>query len=314
MTTTKKEKYLKPSLNFQEQLEKLKKRGLIITNEVLALDVLSNINYYRLSAYWLPFKQRDKYGNLLEQFQENVSLENILELYEFDRKLRLLIMDALERIEISIRTHITYHLADCYGPFALNNSRNFHNKFDHKTWLLQGQDEIKRSKEPFIEHYMNKYEGFPNLPVWMATEVTSFGSISFLYKGLKNEDKRAIARKHYNLHPKTLANFLHFLTYVRNICAHHSRLWNKELAIRPTLEGLNELWHPPITPRNDRSFFILITLKYLLNESETTSIWLNTYRELILPILNKYQWSADSMGLPKNWQSHPILALKKSIS
>ncbi|STX50969.1 AbiD phage protein-like [Legionella busanensis] len=159
---------------------------------------------------------------------------------------------------------------------------------------------------------MNKYEDFPNLPVWMATEVTSFGSISFLYKGLKNEDKRIIAKNHYNLHPKTLANFLHFLTYVRNICAHHSRLWNKELAIRPTLEGLNELWRPPITPRNDRSFFILITLKYLLNESDTTRVWINTYNNLILPILKKYQWSANSMGLPENWQTHPIWVEKNN--
>nr|WP_278043103.1 Abi family protein [Legionella busanensis] len=150
MKNTEKEKYLKPPLKIQEQLEKLKNRGLMITSEESALETLSNINYYRLSAYWFPFKQRDKNGNLLEQFQDNVSLENILELYEFDRKLRLLIMDALERIEISIRTHITYHLADRYGPFALNNNKNFHNQFAHRTWLLQVQDEIKRSKEPLL--------------------------------------------------------------------------------------------------------------------------------------------------------------------
>ncbi|WP_131782772.1 Abi family protein [Legionella gresilensis] len=310
MKNIEKEKYLKPTLNIQEQLEKLKKCGLIIKDENTALETLSNINYYRLSAYWLPFKKRDNYGNLSNQFQDNTSFESILELYEFDRKLRLLIMDALERIEISIKTHITYHLANQYGPFALNNSENFHSKFSYNSWLFQIQDEIKRSKEPFVEHYKNKYEDFPSLPIWMVTETTSFGSISFLYKGLKNEDKRAISKKYYNLHPKTLTNFLHFLTYVRNICAHHSRLWNKELAIRPTLEGLDELWRPPITPRNDRSFFILITLKYLLYKSNTTKDWMKSYDDLILPILSKYPWSANSMGLPEDWQSHPLWAEK----
>ncbi|VEB36517.1 AbiD phage protein-like [Legionella cherrii] len=304
MTTKTKIKYLKPALSFQEQLEQLKDRGLIVNNEEEALITLSNISYYRLSAYWIPFKKRDKQGNLLNQFQDNIFFENIIELYEFDRKLRLHIMDALERIEISIRTHITYHLAHHYGAFALEKSENFHNKFEHKTWLLQIQNEIIRSKEPFIEHFMDKYEGFPTLPVWMATEVTSFGSLSFLYKGLKNEDKRVIAETQYNLHPKTLANFLHFLTYVRNICAHHGRLWNKELAIRPKLDGLDQAWLPPITPRSDRSFFILLILKYLLNHSDKTQQWAKSYEELILPILAKYKWSASSMGIPNNWQNH----------
>lgn len=97
-----------------------------------------------------------------------------------------------------------------------------------------------RSQEDFISHFKVNYDGFPRLPVWMATEVMSFGVLSKLFNALKNEDKREIA-KIYHLHPKTLADWLHVLTYIRNICAHHSRLWNKKLAIRPNLHGLNDL-------------------------------------------------------------------------
>ncbi len=303
---TEKIKYSKPPLSYQEQLEKLSQRDLLIHDNEQALTSLSNINYYRLSAYWIPFKQRDPFGKITDNFQKNTTLDNIIELYEFDRKLRLLVMDALERVEISIRTNITYHLAHQYGAFALENAGNFHDKFDHASWLAQVQQEITRSREPFIEHFKEKYNDFPKLPVWMATEITSFGSLSILYKGLKNEDKHNIAQKIYNLHPKTLTNWLHFLTYIRNICAHHSRLWNKELAIKPKVEGLSLEWHPPVTPRNDRLFFILLVIKNLLNHSENSQHWAQKCEELIVPILSKYNWSGNSMGIPQYWQKHPI--------
>ena len=303
--------YLKPPLTFQEQLNKLEERGLYIHNKKLALTTLSSINYYRLSAYCIPFKKRSHAGSITDQFQENTTFENIIELYEFDRKLRLLMMDAIERIEISIRTSITYHLAHKYGAFALEKSENFHNQFNHASWLLQVQKEIVRSREPFIEHFHEKYKGFPTLPVWMATEVTSFGSLSLLFKGLKNEDKHSIAHNIYKLHYKTLSNWLHFLTYIRNICAHHSRLWNKELAIKPKLDGLGKEWQQPITPRNDRSFFIFLVLKCLLNHSENTKQWATASEDLILPILSKYKWSLNSMGMTDNWQNHPIWCPKK---
>lgn len=302
----KKTKYLKPPLSFIEQLIKLEKRGLVISNREQALISLSSISYYRLSAYWSPFKKRNDSGAFSDQFQEKTTFDNIIELYEFDRKLRLLIMDALERIEISIRTSITYHLAHQYGAFALSSSKNFHEKFDHAAWIEKTRKEVTHSREPFIEHFQEKYEGFPTLPVWMATEIISFGALSLLFKGLKNDDKRTIAQTVYNLHPKTLANWLHFLTYIRNICAHHSRLWNKELAIKPKIEGLDTKWHPPTTPQNDRSFIILIILKYLLNHSENANQWAKKCEELILPVLSKYKWSFTSMGMPDDWKGHPI--------
>ncbi|GAN26161.1 abi-like protein [Legionella pneumophila] len=298
-------KYLKPALSFQAQLEKLQAKGLIINNWPSALQSLSNTNYYRLSAYCLPFKRSGISGNITEQFQDKVTFENVIDLYEFDRKLRLLIMDGLERIEISVRTSIAYHLAHSYGPFALSNPQNFHQQFEHSSWLTQINNEIERSREYFIEHYKNKYLGYPNLPVWMAIEVLSFGSLSVLFKGLKNEDKRIIAEG-YKLHPKTLANWLYFLTYVRNICAHHSRLWNKDLAIKPKIDAINELWLPPITPRNDRSYIILLIIKKLLTTAGNGIDWAISSEKLIQPIVEKYNWAHESMGIPRNWIDHPL--------
>ncbi len=100
--------YQKPALSLQDQLKRLQNRGLTIDSWDFGENILAHVNYYRLSAYCLPFKQRDERGNITERFQENTALSDILRFYEFDRKLRFLLMDALERIEISLRTNITH--------------------------------------------------------------------------------------------------------------------------------------------------------------------------------------------------------------
>ena len=304
--------YLKPALSFQDQLKKLHTRGLIINNWPAALQYLSNTNYYRLSAYCLPFKNSNASGHITENFQENVTFENVVELYEFDRKLRSLIMDGLERIEISIRTGIAYHLSHSYGAFSLSSSENFHPNFDHCSWFSKINHEIERSREHFIEHYRNKYINYPALPIWMAIEVLSFGSLSVLFRGLKNEDKTRVSES-YKIHPKTLANWLHFLTYIRNICAHHSRLWNKDLAIKPKIDSINKLWLPPMTPKNDRLYIILLIIKKLLNTTENDADWAASSEKLIQPIIEKYDWAYESMGIPRNWLEHPLWKAADSI-
>jgi len=297
--------FVKPVLDLNAQLQLLQKRGLIINDWEKSLKALTNISYYRLSAYWLPLKQRDKAGQITDYFQKNSTFENVIEFYEFDRRLRLLILDAIERVEISIRATLTNYLSSQYGSFAHEKSSNFHDKFFHSEWLAQIKNDVMHSKETFVQHYQEKYKNFPVIPLWMVAEIISFGTLSIFYKGLKNEDKRKIA-DNYQLHPKSLTHWLHFLTYVRNVCAHHSRLWNRELSIRIRLDGLNKLWEPPVTPRSDRSFFILLILKYLLNCSGNGKIWSVQCEELILPMLRKYPWIRESMGVTTDWPSHPL--------
>lgn len=296
--------YTKPALTIAQQLSKLQERGLLIDNTD-SKNIFSNINYYRLSAYGLPFKQRDIAGNVSDNFQRNTALSDILALYEFDRKLRLIVMDALERIEISIKANITHYMALQYGSYGLENIRNFHKSFSYAGWIKQVYEEISRSKERFIEHFKEKYLDFPKLPIWMAIEVMSFGSVSKLYKGLRNHDKQKIS-SNYDLHPKTLISWLHFLTYIRNICAHHSRLWNKELTIKPRLDEFERFLPFDSIPKNNRSFIVLIILKYLLNKTGNGTEWTMQCEKLIEPILMKYSWAYDSMDIPKNWYDHPL--------
>lgn len=230
--------YQKPALSFLQQLEHLEGKGMIFTDPANALTQLASISYYRLSGYWFPFRVRNEFGYVTSQFEPETYFDLVIELYEFDRKLRVLVLDAIERVEVAIRTQFTYHIGHTYGAFGHANAQNFHPSFNHQSWLQKLEGETSRSNDEFINHFKRKYQGFPTIPIWMLTEVMSLGALSFGYQGLINnqrdgiEDKKAIAQ-HFNFHYKRLGDWLHTLTYVRNICAHHSRLWNRELAIKP---------------------------------------------------------------------------------
>lgn len=297
------EDYRKPALTFDQQLEQLKNHGLIVNDYDHALSQLSTISYYRLSAYWYPLRQRNKGGVITSDFIEGSSFNDVITLYEFDRHLRLLIIDAIERVEVYTRTLITYHFGHTYGAFGHIDPINFHPKFDHAQWLSKLEDEANRSSDAFVTHYKNKYRGFPRLPIWMITEVMSLGSLSFCYKGLKHDDKRAVSSQ-LGLHHRRLEDWLHKLTYIRNVCAHHSRLWNRELAIRPE-NSRGPDWNPPVTPRKDRVFYILLMLRYFLKTTKNGDNWCKQCNELIEPIAANDKWRL-AMGMPENWKEHPI--------
>ena len=142
----------------------------------------------------------------------------------------------------------------------------------------------------------------------MLTEVISFGALSFFYKGLRNhqqagvEDKKEIA-SYFELHHKQLGHWLHTLTYVRNVCAHHSRLWNRKLAIRTAAKQAK--WRPPIAPRNDKVFYILSMLRHLLRQSGNGDDWAGQITQLLNPICSNSAFR-QAMGIPEDWQEHPL--------
>ena len=297
------EVYTKSPLTFEQQLQQLKDRGLIIYDDDLALFHLRTISYYRLSTYWHIFREIEQDGSFSDDFKEGSQFNEVMKLYEFDSRLRLLVMDAIERIEVYARTLFTYHVGHRYGTFGHTRATTFHPKFDHAPWLEKLEEDTARSKDVFISHYKSKYAGFPTLPIWMVTEVMSLGSLSFGYRGLKNDDKKIISNE-FALHYKCLADWLHTLTYIRNICSHHGRLWNRELAIRPGMMRARA-WNPPVSPRNDRVFYILLIIRYLLQKAYSSDEWKKQCDHLLKPIAEDRKWRT-AMGIPENWVEHPV--------
>lgn len=297
--------YAKPAVTIQDQLNILLARGLVVTDQQLAISKLQSISYYRLSGYLYPFRIRSN-GQVLDSFILGTTLDQMLELYEFDRHLRLLILDAIERVEVAIRTRLTYNFSCTYGPFGHVNPANFHPKFDHIAWTAEIHKETNCSGDEFIKRYAQKYDRFPSIPLWMLTEVMSLGGLSHLYKGLNHNDKRLVYG-YFNVPHKRLEDWMHKLTYIRNVCAHHSRPWNRKLAVRPDIiKDAN--WQQPITPRNDRIFYILLILRSLLLATGNGKGWVAQVNQLLAPIANNNQFRL-SMVIPPNWLQHPIWSL-----
>ncbi len=298
--------YNKTALTFAQQVDLLEARGLNVGNRRGAEALLSRVSYYRLSAYWLLFKLVPG-----DRFEDTASLAEAERLYEFDRRLRLLVMDAIERVEIAVRTTVTYHLVHAYGPYGHEASVNFHPQFRHPEWIDKLHREAERSEETFILHYENTYDGFPSLPLWVASEVMSLGSLSVLFRGLHHDDKRAVAGS-YRVHHRVFGDWLHTLSYVRNLCAHHGRLWNRDLAIKPTMpEPRNprsptteeRCWIPPALPDRHHVYGVLLILRYLLRHHQAGSHWSGRVQALLTEMDSHPRWQV-AMGLPANWRTH----------
>jgi abortive infection bacteriophage resistance protein len=220
-------KYNKPALTFNQQIKLLQSRGLVISDITNAKDILSRISYYRLSAYFLPFEEKR------DTFRKDIRLEHIIQLFLFDHNLKYILWEGIEALEVALRTQITYFFSLKYEPFGYIQKDNFSLKFiGHQKWLEEIEKELSRSKETFVEHFRNKYNESKALPIWMMTELMSFGALSIMYKGLKADIKREVS-KIFSLEYRLYASAIHSIVFIRNICAHHGRLWNREMAIAP---------------------------------------------------------------------------------
>lgn len=194
--------FTKPHIPYEEQVKKLASRGMVIDDRAEAIRTLQHINYYRLGIYWHTFEANHD----SHQFIPGTKFSDVVKLYDFDRKLRLLVLDAIERVEVSLRTQWTYHLSKAYGPHA-----HMVEKAHSKEWEGTVKDlgkELKRSDETFIKRIMQKYDD-ASPPIWAASEIMSFGLLSKWYKNLRvNTVRKNIARV-YGVHPDILQSWMH---------------------------------------------------------------------------------------------------------
>jgi len=294
--------YTKPWLSVSDQLRKLKSYGLTVADDVVAEDFLRHLNYYRFSGYGLAFEQQR------HVFRPGTTFDAIREVYYFDRALRDLITESLEIIELDLRTAIAYSFGQHHSPFGQIDARNFFHTFRHQEWLARLHKETNRSDELFVRHYKITYSEFPDLPIWVSTEIMSFGALSEMYSGMLRQDQNIIARR-YGLQPNTLRSWMHHLVYTRNLCAHHLRLWDRVWAIRPNLPAGN-VWQPPFLYGNTRLFASLLVQAKLLcrcsAEADFTRSWRSRIEELFDHHIPKVPDAFSRMGLSANWKKHPL--------
>ena len=302
--------YTKPALSYEDQARLLESRGLIVTNHAVFVSRLRAVGYYRLCGYWHPYRD---IASSTSAFLPNTPFDDVWERYRFDRQLRLMVMDAIERVEVAVRTALVHELAMRAGPFAHldgNNFRSAANKPDrkgkvkHANFVADLREKSENSSERFVEHFKDTYDGFPDLPIWAVCETMTFGGVFTLFNMSEARTQKDIARQ-FALSAPVMVSWLHTLNYVRNICAHHARLWNRDLAVQPELpEARNDpRWYGARAIGKKRVFVVLTLLNYLLKEAAPHTKW----RERLVALFGKYQnVPLKMMGIPADWRTHDL--------
>lgn len=294
--------YTKSPLTIPEQIQRLKNRGLSFNQEDKAAHYLSNISYYRLRAYTYPFQDNNSPEH---PFTRHVDFDEIIHLYVFDRRLRFIIFNALEKVEIALRTKIIYEMSLSYGGHWQENPNLFINAeyFDNNTESIQR--EMKRSKEDFIKHYRDTYTNPENPPSWMSLEVVSMDLLSKLFSNIKENGAKArilnaFGHKRFNI----LTSWIHSFVGLRNVCAHHGRLWNRRFTISPTIP-----YNMQFILLNNRSiqynklYALLSCLNYTLRIVSPGSHFIETLKAHLYTC-NLAE--LHHMGFPDNWEREPL--------
>ena len=292
--------FTKPPKTWQEQVAILESRGMVIKNQSEASFYLRHLNYYRLSAYWLPFEN----DHSTHSFQKGTSFEDVLNLYIFDRQLRLLVLDAIERVEVSVRSAWAYHLAHAYGSHAHLNPLLAYNRKWWQSNIDTLTEEVKRSDEIFIQHLRSTYsESLP--PVWAVCEIMSLGLLSRWYDNLRPMPVRRNIANTYQLDEATLGSWLHHLSLMRNNCAHHSRVWNREFTITPQSpknKPIGFLARSQWVHGSRKLYNSLVILLHFMDIVAPRHHWRNSLKSLI----DQHGIEVHAMGFPGNWKSLSI--------
>lgn len=305
--------YDKPPLTLDGLVERLIDRGLDIPDPDRARRYLRHIGYYRLSPYTIPFQQ-SRPDHLL---RGGTAFDDVLDLYVFDGALRLLVMDALERVEVAVRAALTDHMSTTYAdPHWYMAVAHFRDSGKHAGFLAivrRTCDERLREKpdagedslvhRSALEHYLTTY-GSPDLPPsWLMVETLTIGQLTSVYRNLGSRPDRTAVAKSIGLTAPVLESWMLTYVRVRNTCAHHGRLWNVGLGIYPaipTSPAVSWLEGDHALPERSRKrlYPVLVSLQAVLDSVSLRSGWARRLYELLntRPELN-----LAGMGVPEGW-------------
>lgn len=317
----------KPHRTYEQQLEILSSRGLLIPNHDDALRDLQNVGYYRLAAYWYPFREIDHVdadGTVIrsDRLRAGTSFDDAHALWTFDQRLRFILLEALERIEVALRVR-TAHCIGAQDPFAhlhasyLDMPRCLKtvqtpqgSMTAHHWWVTRYEEKLASTHDDILRLYRSRWELKP--PVWVAVELLDFGMLStFFRQFLTKAQQSEISRTFGISQGSFLVNWIKVLNHVRNMCAHHARVWNQPVTFRlqriptgmsPNLDPLHELTGTP----KARIYSVLYVCAFLLDSLGDNSAWIHSARNLLTSFPNVQGPTINDIGAPENWQSHLI--------
>lgn len=296
--------YSKQPIDYKYQISILQSRGLIVDNLQYAYEQLGIISYFRLAGYWRPM-EADKHTHI---FKSGSTFENAVSLYYFDKQLKVLLFSVIQSIEIALRTKMIHHVSMKYGAFWFTDPALAFNNSLFTTNLLHIKAEIARSREDFIQEHFAKYTSPDVPPAWKALEVVTFGTLSKLYFNLNdNKIKKAIASEFHLPHRKFLDSWIKSMAVLRNIIAHHARLWNRNFPNIPLLpRHLPYRWIDTSGLATQKLYPQLCVLAYLENAIHYDNTFVVELKRLLKKFPNV---DVAAMGFPSDWESQPLWAI-----
>lgn len=306
--------YDKPATTVEDQISMLRDRGLRCDDPAQAVRQMRAIGYYRLSAYWLPFEEPAAPGETRsKRFRLGVTWEDIISIYVFDRKLRLLVMEAIERIEVAVRASWTNRLTLAHGAHAHMASELFNDPWSHAGMLARTAIDIQKSVEVSVEHYKKKYSRPYMPPLWVVSETFTLGQLSLWFAATKDQAVRKGVSKDLGLpSEEVLASVLQLMALTRNICAHHGRLWNRRFVKRlPTIKRLrSELVFETRGPEGRSQtepqnliYNTLVVLLHTLHGQNADSSYPDRLAAHMEAATNEQR---TAMGFPPDWRTRSV--------
>ena len=290
---------VKPATTYEQQIEKLRERGCYIRDERIAERILSQLNYYRFSAYFLPFRKED------ETYREGTDFMTVYLIYEFDREMRLLLLGALEQVEIFMRSHLAYFHAHTYGPLGYENSGNYDKKHKHSTFMKNFNREVENNKKsPLVQHHKAHYGG--KFPIWAAVELFTFGMTSKFFADLPRAKRIEFANSVIFENEKKVQSWLKCCTDLRNTGAHYGRLYYRRFSSIPASpDGWQKMGQMLIDE--------IIAVKMLYPDC---NVWNDVYCEGIKRLISKYgnAINLNAIGFPEGWEDALIKAPPRGTS
>ncbi len=288
--------------SIEDQLSILESRGMAITDLDRAKRALERFGYYRLSGYWYPFKQANSDGTISDQFIPDTHLSDAVDLYVFDKKLRLLALDALERIELALQVDVAYLFGrrDVCAHLKPNLlQQKYVKEGRYAKWEQRYRDFEKRSeKSAFVKHNKQTYG---ELPIWVAVQILDFGALSHLFEMLPMDIQSAIAKKYGVSNGKFLIQWMRSFSQVRNAAAHHERLWNSHIKDHSSVP----LQFTEMAKTDQYQIFRYFCLmRFFLKQLCPQSKWHHRFRELLdnFPMPANTAITLQDMGVVAGWE------------
>jgi abortive infection bacteriophage resistance protein len=295
--------FAKEPLTLDEQIDLLIERGMTVQDTAKARTYLSNISYYRLSAYWYTFLELPQSDH---QFRQGTEFQQVVETYVFDRKLRLLLFDEIEHIEISLKTRLIQEFCETRGKNWYEDAALYTKPQHHQKFLACVDDEISRTSEVFISHYRAKYDNGVRPPAWMVFQLVSFGQVSRLLKNLRACPELKAVADHYGVDAQVLASWMESLAFVRNTAAQHARLWNRRIPKAPVLpKNPKHAWLRAVPgPGEDRKLYVALAVtRYLLARFIPSTSFTVKLKNLLSEHPNI---PTHYMGFTPGWEQEPL--------